>query len=89
MDNFGLLNRVNGLDHLPYWSDAPCNSIRASEGKTKNDAFVQTRKSAGCEIAHGQISHLPVTFNLSSSMRGFRGVPKMRMFTSGHGSSSF
>lgn len=33
MQEFGLLNRINGLDHLPYWSSPPCNSIRASEGK--------------------------------------------------------
>jgi len=32
MKEFGLLNRLNGMDKLPYWSDAPCNSIRASEG---------------------------------------------------------
>lgn len=33
MHDFGLLNKLNGLDHLPYWNEAPCNSIRASEGK--------------------------------------------------------
>ncbi|XP_075230512.1 scavenger receptor class B member debris buster isoform X2 [Lycorma delicatula] len=32
MENFGLLNKLNGLDHLPFWNDKPCNSIRASEG---------------------------------------------------------
>lgn len=32
MKEFGLINRLNGLDHLPYWPNAPCNSIRASEG---------------------------------------------------------
>lgn len=33
MKVFGLINRLNGLDHLPYWPKAPCNSITASEGK--------------------------------------------------------
>lgn len=33
MKEFGLINRLNGLDHLPYWPTAPCNSITASEGK--------------------------------------------------------
>lgn len=33
MKVFGLINRLNGLDHLPYWPEAPCNSITASEGK--------------------------------------------------------
>ncbi|KAE8747118.1 hypothetical protein FOCC_FOCC006116 [Frankliniella occidentalis] len=28
----GLLDRLNGLDHLPFWSEPPCNSIKASEG---------------------------------------------------------
>lgn len=32
MDKFGYLDRVNGFDHLPYWSDEPCTNIVASEG---------------------------------------------------------
>ncbi|XP_073996900.1 scavenger receptor class B member 1-like isoform X2 [Rhodnius prolixus] len=32
MENFGLLDKLNGLDHLPYWNSLPCNNIRASEG---------------------------------------------------------
>jgi len=32
MEYFGILDRLNGLDHLPFWDDAPCNSINASEG---------------------------------------------------------
>ncbi|CAG9577041.1 unnamed protein product [Danaus chrysippus] len=32
MGNFGYLDRINGMDHLPHWSDKPCNDIRASEG---------------------------------------------------------
>ncbi|XP_019765703.1 scavenger receptor class B member 1 isoform X2 [Dendroctonus ponderosae] len=32
MQEFGLLARINGRETLPYWSDAPCNDLRASEG---------------------------------------------------------
>lgn len=32
MDKFGLLDRVNGMDELPFWKGSPCNSIKASEG---------------------------------------------------------
>lgn len=32
MEYFGLLDKLNGLDHLPFWEEAPCNSINASEG---------------------------------------------------------
>lgn len=32
MDKFGYLNRLNGMDHLPFWQDAPCTNINASEG---------------------------------------------------------
>lgn len=32
MENFGLLNRVNGMEELPFWKGS-CNSIKASEGK--------------------------------------------------------
>ncbi|RZF33843.1 hypothetical protein LSTR_LSTR008966 [Laodelphax striatellus] len=32
MKEFGLINRLNGQDKLPFWQSDPCNSIRASEG---------------------------------------------------------
>jgi len=35
MENFGLLNRVNGMEELPFWKGS-CNSIKASEGNAKN-----------------------------------------------------
>lgn len=45
MKNFGLINKLNGLDRLPYWSKEPCNSIRASEG-----SFFPPRDSTGSDI---------------------------------------
>ncbi|EFN79837.1 Scavenger receptor class B member 1 [Harpegnathos saltator] len=47
MKNFGLLNQLNGLDHLPYWSQAPCNSIRASEG-----SFFPPRDVTGSDFVY-------------------------------------
>ncbi|XP_015586555.1 scavenger receptor class B member 1 [Cephus cinctus] len=47
MTNFGIINRLNGLDRLPYWPDAPCNSIRASEG-----SFFPPRDTTGEDIVH-------------------------------------
>lgn len=32
MQNFGYLEKLNGVDKLPYWNESPCNLIRASEG---------------------------------------------------------
>lgn len=32
MEKFGYLNRLNGLDHMPFWPAKPCNSIEGSEG---------------------------------------------------------
>lgn len=32
MQDFGLMTRLNGLDHFPQWRSAPCNDIRGSEG---------------------------------------------------------
>ncbi|XP_046660020.1 scavenger receptor class B member 1 isoform X1 [Homalodisca vitripennis] len=32
MEYFGIMDKLNGMDHLPYWNDAPCNNINASEG---------------------------------------------------------
>ncbi|XP_078035478.1 scavenger receptor class B member debris buster [Augochlora pura] len=47
MKEFGLINRLNGLDRLPYWPNAPCNSIRASEG-----SFFPPRELTGDDIIH-------------------------------------
>ncbi|XP_029158687.1 scavenger receptor class B member 1 isoform X2 [Nylanderia fulva] len=47
MKEFGLINRLNGLDHLPYWPTAPCNSIIASEG-----SFFPPRDQTGANIVH-------------------------------------
>ncbi|XP_012270659.1 scavenger receptor class B member 1 [Orussus abietinus] len=47
MKEFGLINRLNGLDRLPYWDDAPCNSIRASEG-----SFFPPREQTGADVVH-------------------------------------
>ncbi|XP_015122216.1 scavenger receptor class B member 1 [Diachasma alloeum] len=47
MKEFGLINRLNGLDRLPFWSDEPCNSISASEG-----SFFPPRDSTGEDIVH-------------------------------------
>lgn len=32
MDKFGYLDRINGQAQLPFWPDAPCTDIAASEG---------------------------------------------------------
>jgi len=32
MLKFGYLDRLNGLDRLPYWKENPCSNITASEG---------------------------------------------------------
>lgn len=32
MDEFGYIDRLNGLDHLPHWQEPPCTSITGSEG---------------------------------------------------------
>ncbi|XP_032674774.1 scavenger receptor class B member 1 [Odontomachus brunneus] len=47
MKKFGYLNRLNGLDHLPFWSEAPCNSITASEG-----SFFPPRDITGADIVY-------------------------------------
>ncbi|XP_034947264.1 scavenger receptor class B member 1 [Chelonus insularis] len=47
MKQFGLINRINGLDRLPYWEEEPCNSITASEG-----SFFPPRESTGADVVH-------------------------------------
>ncbi|KAK9496593.1 hypothetical protein O3M35_013127 [Rhynocoris fuscipes] len=47
MENFGLLDKLNGLDHLPYWQGSPCNDIRASEG-----SFFPPREVTKKDIVH-------------------------------------
>ncbi|XP_025830751.1 scavenger receptor class B member 1 isoform X2 [Agrilus planipennis] len=47
MEKFGLLDKLNGLDHLPYWPNAPCSSIKASEG-----SFFPPRDVTKSDIVH-------------------------------------
>lgn len=32
MLKFGYIDRLNGMDKLPFWRENPCNNITASEG---------------------------------------------------------
>lgn len=32
MTKFGYLDRLNGLNYLPFWKEKPCKNINASEG---------------------------------------------------------
>ncbi|KAK5637967.1 hypothetical protein RI129_012262 [Pyrocoelia pectoralis] len=32
MDKFGLIEKLNGMDRLPFWADRPCADLAASEG---------------------------------------------------------
>ncbi|KAH8345862.1 hypothetical protein KR067_007776 [Drosophila pandora] len=32
MDQFGYIDSLNGMDHLPHWNEEPCTSIAGSEG---------------------------------------------------------
>ncbi|XP_055708763.1 lysosome membrane protein 2 [Phlebotomus papatasi] len=47
MDKFGYLNRINGLDHLPFWKDPPCRNITASEG-----SLFPPREITGSDIVY-------------------------------------
>ncbi|CAB0029481.1 unnamed protein product [Trichogramma brassicae] len=71
MKEFGLINRLNGLDRLPYWPDAPCNSIRASEGSffpprdKTNEDIVNVWDKDLCRV-------LPLKYRGPSSKTGIR-----------------
>lgn len=47
MEEFGYMDKLNGLDHFPYWPDSPCNNIRASEG-----SFFPPRKYTHSDIVN-------------------------------------
>ncbi|XP_026680876.1 protein peste [Diaphorina citri] len=47
MENFGYMDKLNGLDHLPYWDEAPCNAIKASEG-----SFFPPRDLTKSDLVH-------------------------------------
>ncbi|VVC36119.1 CD36 family [Cinara cedri] len=46
MENFGLLDRVNGMSELPFWKGS-CNSIKASEG-----SFFPPREFTKSDLVH-------------------------------------
>lgn len=47
MDNFGYFDRLNGLDHLPYWDKYPCRNVTASEG-----SFFPPREITGADVVY-------------------------------------
>lgn len=47
MLKFGYLDRLNGLDRLPYWRHKPCNNISASEG-----SFFPPREITNADIVY-------------------------------------
>ncbi|KAJ3650634.1 hypothetical protein Zmor_016722 [Zophobas morio] len=47
MQDFGLLEKLNGADRLPYWKESPCNMIRASEG-----SFFPPRYYTKADVVH-------------------------------------
>jgi hypothetical protein len=47
MEEFGYMDKLNGMDRLPYWPDSPCNNIRASEG-----TFFPPRKYTHSDTVH-------------------------------------
>lgn len=47
MDNFGYLDRINGLDHFPFWNAEPCTNLTASEG-----SFFPPRDYTKSDIVH-------------------------------------
>ncbi|CAK9816428.1 Scavenger receptor class B member 1 [Anthophora quadrimaculata] len=90
MKEFGLINRLNGLNHLPYWSDAPCNSIRASEG-----SFFPPRDKTGADIIHvwdkDLCRTLPLKYNGPTEKSGIKAdlyIPPDNVFGRPNGTSS-
>ncbi|KMY96985.1 lysosome membrane protein 2 isoform X1 [Drosophila simulans] len=47
MDQFGYIDQLNGLDHLPHWNEPPCTSIAGSEG-----SFFPPRELTKSEVVH-------------------------------------
>lgn len=63
MSKFGYLDRLNGLDYLPFWKDKPCKNINASEGSffpprelTKSDTVYVYDKDL-CRVIPLKYSH--------------------------------
>ncbi|XP_020814473.1 lysosome membrane protein 2-like isoform X1 [Drosophila serrata] len=47
MDQFGYIDSLNGMDHLPHWGEEPCTSIAGSEG-----SFFPPRDLTKSEMVH-------------------------------------
>ncbi|XP_045466919.1 scavenger receptor class B member 1 isoform X2 [Harmonia axyridis] len=71
MQEFGLLDKVNGINRLPYWDTPPCNTLTASEGSffpprdlTKSDMIYLYDKDL-CRI-------LPLQYKGPSNKHGIK-----------------
>lgn len=69
MDKFGLLDKLNGKDSLPYWPERPCSDINASEG-----SFFPPRDITKSDIVHiydkDLCRILPLQYRRSTTKQG-------------------
>ncbi|XP_023174123.1 lysosome membrane protein 2 [Drosophila hydei] len=47
MEQFGYIDSLNGMDHLPHWNEEPCTSIAGSEG-----SFFPPRDITKSDVVH-------------------------------------
>lgn len=47
MDQFGYIDSLNGMNHLPHWNEEPCTSIAGSEG-----SFFPPRDITKSDVVH-------------------------------------
>lgn len=47
MQEFGLITKLNGKETLPFWPEAPCNELKASEG-----SFFPPRSLTNSDVVH-------------------------------------
>lgn len=78
MARMGLLDRLNGLDHLPFWSEPPCNSIKASEGTVRRGR--RTAFCPLCFIPSSHSSHVGLTLRCARSSLASRRVASAPFF---------
>ncbi|KAI4454658.1 scavenger receptor class b type-1 sr-b1 [Holotrichia oblita] len=71
IENFGLLDNVNGARKLPYWDESPCNDLKASEGSFFPPSYYTKSKQEIYHLYDKDVCRLiPLQYRKSETKHG-------------------
>ncbi|KAK9754137.1 CD36 family [Popillia japonica] len=84
MENFGLLDNVNGARKLPHWDKSPCNDLKASEGSFFPPSYYTKKRQEIYHLYDKDVCRLiPLQYRKSETRKGRRSTTSTIKMNSG------